>query len=101
MQVLEQYLPARHAAALIGEAKLLTARAPPDIGAIYVLRPARNMSVGLGPEGHVLPGNIKVPLVGLATLLRDRYGAPPTRLSVLKIDIERTVAPLRVGRPGP
>ena len=47
-----------------------------------------NMSVGLGPEGHVLPGNIKVPLVGLATLLRDRYGAPPTRLSVLKIDIE-------------
>ena len=34
VQVLEQYLPARHAAALIGEAKLLTVRAPPDTGAM-------------------------------------------------------------------
>ena len=38
VQVLEQYLPARHAAALIGEAKLLTVRASPWLCVFHMPR---------------------------------------------------------------
>ena len=46
-----------------------------------------NTSVGLGTEGGFMP-NSSIPLVGLASFLRDRFGELPLRLSVLKLDVE-------------
>ena len=52
VQVLEQYLPARHAAALIGEAKLLTVRAPPAFNADTGAMAGASLALPLTPPPH-------------------------------------------------
>lgn len=47
-----------------------------------------NHTVGVGSGGRLRFRGGSAPLVGLDALLRDRYGAAPLHVSVLKVDIE-------------